>query len=53
MIYPNKYLFDGSHPWMYALGRISMPLFAFVLGYNLARPGALASGSYSRTAAFC
>ena len=46
----NKYLFDGSQPWMYALGRISMPLFAFVLGYNLARPGTLASGGYRRLA---
>jgi hypothetical protein len=46
----NKYLFDGSVAWMYALGRISMPLFAFVLGYNLARPGMLASGGYRRLA---
>jgi hypothetical protein len=46
----NKYLFDGSIPWMYALGRISMPLFAFVLGYNLARPGMLANGGYRRLA---
>jgi hypothetical protein len=46
----NKYLLDGSEAWMYALGRISMPLFAFVLGYNLARPGMLASGGYRRLA---
>lgn len=46
----NKYLFDGSVTWMYALGRISMPLFAVVLGFNLARPGMLASGGYSRLA---
>jgi hypothetical protein len=46
----NKYLFDGSIPWMYALGRISMPLFAFVVGYNLARPGMLANGGYRRLA---
>lgn len=32
----NKYLSDKAVPWMYAVGRISMPLFAFVLGYNLA-----------------
>lgn len=44
----NKYLFDGSVTWMYALGRMSMPLFAFVLGYNLARPGMLAHGGYRR-----
>ena len=35
---------------MYALGRLSMPLFAFVLGYNLARPGMLARGAYGRLA---
>lgn len=46
----NKYLFDGSVQWMYALGRISMPLFAFILGYNLARPGMLGNGGYRRLA---
>lgn len=44
----NKYLYDGAVHWMYALGRISMPLFAFVLGCNVARPGMLASGSNRR-----
>lgn len=46
----NKYLFDASIPWMYAVGRISMPLFAFVTGYNLARPGMLENGGYRRLA---
>jgi len=46
----NKYLFGSSVAWMYALGRISMPLFAVVLGYNLARPGMLAGGGYRRVA---
>lgn len=46
----NFYLLDGSQPWMRAMGRVAMPLFAFVLGYNLGRPGALASGAYARTA---
>lgn len=45
----NKYLFLEGQPWMYALGRISMPLFAFILGYNLSRPGTLESGAYRRT----
>ncbi len=31
----NKYLFDSSHQWMYALGRICMPLFVFVISYNM------------------
>lgn len=46
----NKYILGGAFTWMYDLGRISMPLFAFVLGYNLARPGMLASGGYRRVA---
>lgn len=46
----NKYVFDSSQTWMFALGRISMPLFAFVLGYNLARPGMLESGGFRRVA---
>jgi hypothetical protein len=45
----NKYLLDGSQHWMYAAGRVSMPLFAFTLAYNLARPGMLESGAYRRT----
>jgi TraX protein len=46
----NKYVFDSSQAWMFALGRLSMPLFAFVLGYNLARPGMLESGGFRRVA---
>lgn len=38
----NKYLFhEASHIAFFA-GRVAMPLFAFVLGYNLARPATLA-----------
>ena len=47
----NKYLFDSSQAWMFALGRISMPLFAFAAGYNMARPGMLANGGYRRLVA--
>ena len=46
----NKHLLHASVPELFAVGRLALPLFAFVLGYNLARPGALASGGYSRTA---
>lgn len=46
----NKYLLNYTVPMLFALGRIAMPLFVFVLAYNLARPGALASGVYRRTA---
>ncbi|MBY0365111.1 MAG: conjugal transfer protein TraX [Burkholderiaceae bacterium] len=40
----NKYALHDSVPALFALGRLSMPLFAFVLGFNLARPGMLARG---------
>jgi hypothetical protein len=33
---------------MYVLGRVSMPLFAFVLGFNLALFGSTTSGVYRR-----
>ena len=46
----NKHLLHASVPELFAAGRQALPLFGFVLGYNLARPGALASGAYSRTA---
>lgn len=45
----NKYFFGEKLPGAFELGRIAMPLFGFVLAYNLARPGALASGAYVRT----
>jgi TraX protein len=46
----NKYLLHASVPELFATGRLALPLFGCVLGYNLARPGALASGAYARTA---
>lgn len=46
----NKYLLDYRMPVLFALGRIAMPLFVFVLAYNLARPGALMGGVFRRTA---
>jgi hypothetical protein len=45
----NKYLFNGTKEWLFDGGRIAMPLFVFVLSYNLARPGAMARGAYHRT----
>lgn len=44
----NKYLLHDSLPAIFYAGRLAMPLFSFVLAYNLARPGSLASGAYSR-----
>jgi hypothetical protein len=45
----NRYLFDDSLPWLTELGRPAMPIFAVVLAYNLARPGASPAGTYQRT----
>jgi hypothetical protein len=45
----NKYLFNGTLTWLYNAGRLTMPLFMFVLAYNLARPKSLARGAYRRT----
>lgn len=45
----NKYLFNGTNDLLFAAGRLAMPLFIFVLAYNLARPGALERGAYPRT----
>ena len=44
----NKYLLAGAEPALFALGRLALPFFGFVLAYNLARPGALARGAYRR-----
>lgn len=37
----NKYLLHGAVPTLFAMGRLALPLFAFVLSYNLARPRAI------------
>ena len=45
----NKYLpHDASHN-LFNCGRIAMPLFVFVLAYNLARPDSFNSGAQIRT----
>lgn len=44
----NKYALAGTSPVLYAFGRMVMPLFGFVLAYNLARPGAATAGVHGR-----
>ena len=44
----NKYVYADHPNLAFALGRISMPLFAFVFAYNMARPSALLSGAFQR-----
>lgn len=45
----NKYLFNGTLPFLFETGRLAMPIFVFVLAFNLARPGQLNRGAYQRT----
>jgi TraX protein len=44
----NKYLYAENLPGVFQIGRIVMPMFGFVLAYNLARPGAVARGVHGR-----
>jgi len=44
----NKYLFNGTVPFLFEAGRLALPLFVFVLSYNLARPGFIEQGGYPR-----
>src|SRR5271168_2849775 len=44
----NKYLYAEKLPVIFQLGRIVMPMFGFVLAYNLARPDAFAKGVHGR-----
>lgn len=37
----NKHLYAGALPLGFELGRLALPLFAFALAYNLARPGVI------------
>lgn len=44
----NKFLLGERSLVLFDLGRLVMPLFGFVLMYNLTRPGAMASGVHLR-----
>lgn len=44
----NHFLFDLKIPMMYNAGRIAMPLFGFVLAYNLARLNSLTKNTHKR-----
>lgn len=45
----NKFIFAGHYVWMFAAGRVVMPIFGFVLAYNFCRPDALQRGTFKRT----
>jgi len=44
----NKYLYAERLPVIFQAGRLVLPMFGFVLAYNLARPDALAKGIHGR-----
>lgn len=44
----NKYLLNDTIPILYNAGRVVMPLFCFVLAYNLARPDSYTYSVYSK-----
>lgn len=44
----DKYLLHESVPALFDAGRLALPIFSFVLAYNLARPSSLESGAYGR-----
>ena len=44
----NRFVLGGSVPAFFYLGRLAFPLFAAVLGWNLARPGLIDSGAGAR-----
>lgn len=44
----NKFVFNERLPAVFEVARLSMPLFGFVLAYNLARPGAWEAGAFKR-----
>jgi hypothetical protein len=44
----NKFLYAAKLPLVFEAGRLAMPIFGFVLAYNLARPGALSEGVHVR-----
>jgi hypothetical protein len=45
----NKYLFHESSALLFSVGRLALPLFVFVLAYNLGRPEAFKNGASIRT----
>ncbi|HEX6362629.1 MAG TPA: TraX family protein [Albitalea sp.] len=47
----NTFLYDRTLPGAFQAGRLVFPLFAFVLGCNLARPGAFERGVHGRVVA--
>lgn len=45
----NKYLFNGTLPFLFEAGRVALPLFVFALTANLARASQAGEGAFYRT----
>jgi len=45
----NKYVYREQLPVIFEVGRSVLPIFSFVLAYNLTRPNATTNGAYRRT----
>ncbi|MEX3581903.1 MAG: TraX family protein [Burkholderia sp.] len=45
----NKYLLNDTVPVLFDAGRLAMPLFVFILAYNLARPDTFERSGHQRT----
>lgn len=45
----NRVFFDGSLDWAYCVGRIAMPLFAFVFSYNYAQNKGFSPDFYNKS----
>jgi len=45
----NHFLLGGEEHWIYAIGRICMPIFSLMLGWNLATYAHVSPGLYART----
>lgn len=45
----NRFFFQARLYNAYCIGRLAMPLFAFIFAYNLSRPNTLINGAYFKT----
>ncbi|KTD19034.1 TraX family protein [Legionella jordanis] len=45
----NRFFFNGSVEGAYDVGRLAMPIFAFIFAYNLSRPGTLERQAYYKS----
>jgi hypothetical protein len=44
----NKYIYNGTIPYVFEAGRLALPIFSIVFAYNLSRINIVTSGAYKR-----